>query len=486
MTQLSALADDLEALSIHAGSQSEHVNNLTLLGDAPTREALECLAKVFTSCLALNYTPEISLDNDLCDIEEIQGMLQGGPLPHTWRVVIHKPKILEALPLLRPNEQRILFLLNTSFVSWARLLGAFKKCEIDFTNPTTIIAAGLPDSFGGNLLWVLPIVKFEGFTPPHDTAIPKLPNSEDVRKLIHVITDQPTSINPASFALTWGNLSLPEATIFFRIYCVLLAGCLAQDIYISDGSVRCSIKGTKRLDLPLEDPLDPIMNEVGAKLTETVSWIYEERAETRQKLIADPLSIDLDPNKSLVSGLSKYLGNALKQAKDRYAFVILDRKDAYYKELRDIMKDVRAQADLYANKIRDLINALFRDLLGVLILIGLSLIAKFDPTKITSLGSSPEIVLFFRALSGYFVLSFFFQLISHSRDVSLSWSESNGWLDLMRDYTSDAELEERFRKPLKARRLTFWVAVFAVGTLYIALAFISWNFSLITKWLLHL
>lgn len=485
MASLSELVDCLKALAVREDSWSERWDNLTLQGVNPTSDTIQCLEKIFTCCLALHYEPEIYLDDDLCSIEEIREAAQDSSMPRSWRVVVHKPKILDALPPLRPDEQRILFLSGKSFMLWAGTLSAFKKCEIDFSKPTTIIVAGLASAFGGSALWIVPVSSANEFDPPR-TVPPKLPTGEAVHKLIHVISDQAISVNPAAFALNWGDLSLPEATIFLRIYAVQLAACLAQDLYVMDGVVRCSIKGTKRLDLLLENRTDAFTLEAVTSLANAVIWVYEERSETRQKLISDPLSIDLAPNESLISGLSKHLNDALKQAKDRYAFVILDRKDAYYKELRDIMKDVRSQADLYASKVRDLVNALFRDLLGVLILIGVSLIAKFDPTKMALLSSSAEVILFFKILAGYFVLSFLFQLVSHGRDVSLAWSESNGWLDLMRDYTSDAELEDRFRKPLRARRRTFWATILAVGCLYVMLALVSWNFAAITSCLLKL
>jgi hypothetical protein len=42
------------------------------------------------------------------------------------------------------------------------------------------------------------------------------------------------------------------------------------------------------------------------------------------------------------------------------------------------MKDVRGQADLYASKVRELINGLMRDFVAVLLVIGASVLAKID------------------------------------------------------------------------------------------------------------
>lgn len=56
-----------------------------------------------------------------------------------------------------------------------------------------------------------------------------------------------------------------------------------------------------------------------------------------------------------------------------------------YNEMRELMKDMKAQADLFAAKVRDLVASLTRDILGILVFIGFSFIGKFDLKDLESL-----------------------------------------------------------------------------------------------------
>lgn len=68
---------------------------------------------------------------------------------------------------------------------------------------------------------------------------------------------------------------------------------------------------------------------------------------------------------------------------------MFERMDAYHKEMREFIKDMNSQADLYAAKVRDI--------LGLLVLVDFSFIAKFDPTKPQELNSSQAFKLFCNA-----------------------------------------------------------------------------------------
>src|SRR5690606_14845571 len=111
----------------------------------------------------------------------------------------------------------------------------------------------------------------------------------------------------------------------------------------------------------------------------------------RLKLLLDRLTLDLGTRSCYIESLHTHLAPALRQAQDSYGFVILDRKDAYVKEMREIMKDMKSQADLYAEKTRAITNALIRDFLGVLFIIALSFMGKFDRTNLHALLASHEL-----------------------------------------------------------------------------------------------
>jgi hypothetical protein len=212
-------------------------------------------------------------------------------------------------------------------------------------------------------------------------------------------------------------------------------------------------------------------------LAKIVIWVFEERRETRHKLLIDRLTLDYETGQSYVHCLGLSAQKAWDQAKDSYGFVILERKDAYQKELREFMKDVRTQADLFAAKVRDMVSGLSRDLVAVLLVIGASILAKLDVTQL----SSPTVSLFFKVLAGYLMFSCALQLAAHLRDASLAFSESTEWLKILRNYSSAAELDAKFTGPLKKRRSTFWTAAGLIFFFYLIISICLWNAAFVAE-----
>ncbi|MFW1886444.1 hypothetical protein ACG91E_20300 [Acinetobacter nosocomialis] len=194
--------------------------------------------------------------------------------------------------------------------------------------------------------------------------------------------------------------------------------------------------------------------------------------------------MDIDSSNSLIKGMNLFLDEALQQAKDSYTFVILERKDAYHKEMRDLLKDMKSQADMYAAKVRDLVSSLTRDILGILIFVALSFISKFDTNNLTKLINSIELATFLKFLSGYLILSCTLQLISHYRDANLSYDESKQWLGILQNYTSKHDNKEKFIEPINRRRNTLFIAMFLCGLIYMLLAITIWNLPTIIHYLI--
>jgi hypothetical protein len=367
----------------------------------------------------------------------------------SWKLVFSKRSLSEKLKA-RKEEATFLFVSLSGFDLWINDLDPFVKqsdYDPDFSGAVTFRVHGLNKCFGGSLLWVLPID-----AEPSQIYELNLPESSDVRGLIHINTDQILNVCPRGFALTWGDIDSPEAKILRYQSAKVLSVCLAQELKHINGDIEITLKGTKRIVLPLTDSTEIPSSVFLGELVEAVSWVYAEKPETRIKLLMDRLSIDIKPEQTFLNGMSCFLNDAIQQAKDSYHFVILDRKDAYYKELREIMKDMKSQADLFASKIRDLVASLARDILGVMFAVGFTFFGKFDPNKLSDLIASTHLALFLKLLSGYLVMSFVLQLSIHWTDVKLSESESRKWLAVLRNYTTKADNDDYFLAPIVKRK----------------------------------
>ncbi len=349
----------------------------------------------------------------------------------------------------------------------------------DLSRPTTIRVNGLTAAFGGPLLWVL---------PPTDEApkipVNRLPEQSDVHGLIHTNAVKALRVCPSAYALSWGELGCPEAEPLVLLSACVLAACLVQELKSTANGYDATLRGTKRLSLPLYDEKQAVSAETLLRLTEAVCWVYEERPETRLRLVMDRLSIDIEHDQTLLSGVEKYLAAAMQQARDSYTFVILDRKDAYHKEVRELMKDMKSQADLYAAKVRDLVSALTRDILGVLVFIGFSFIGKFDQKNLQLLLESSELSLLVKFLAGYLMLSWALQFSSHQRDATLAYEESKTWLDVLQHYSSQTDKQTRFLIPINKRRWTLFVAMGVMTFIYACLILTTWNLPFVIELLL--
>jgi len=382
----------------------------------------------------------------------------------------------------RDNETTLLFFAVEGFHDWLSRIDPFQYPsgnDPDLSSPTTIRVNGLSSAFGGPLLWVLPPT---GEAP--QISISKLPDQSDVHGLIHTNAVKPLRVCPSAYALSWGDLGSFEAKPLVRLSACVIAACLVQELKSTGNSYEAMLRGTKRLSLPLCDEVQPVSADTLIRLIEAVCWVYEERPETRLRLVMDRLSIDIEHGQTLLSGVEKYLEVALQQARDSYTFVILDRKDAYHKEVRELMKDMKSQADLYAAKVRDLVSALTRDVLGVLVFIGFSFVGKFDQKNLSQLLESSELSLLVKFLAGYLVLSCALQFSSHLRDASLAYNESKTWIDVLQHYSSRSDKQVRFLDPIDRRRITLFVAMSIMGVIYACLVLVTWNLPFVIELLL--
>lgn len=472
MTSVVELLQTIENLQAHASAVSEESYRLIMEGnslDGDIRSEFSAILALFEQ-LGIPVPMIWAIDaNEVIEADDLSDSAYDG---ESWRMVLGKTPIAELMQA-RENETTLVFFSKEGFHQW---LCHWDPCSYpvgnspDFAIPTTIRVHGLSRSVGGPLLWVLP-------PDAQPTAIDEVgfPDSEKVHTLIHTSATKALRVCPKGYALTWGDLDSPEFAPLLRLSAIVMSACLVQELRCIEGSYEVILKGTKRLSLPLFDSVQIVSPATLDLLTKTVLWVYEEKAETRLGLVMDRLSIDIESGQSLLSGMERYLDAAFSQARDSYAFVILERKDAYHKEVRELMKDMKSQADLYAAKVRDLVNALSRDTLGMLVFIVFSFIAKFDKQNFSSLLESPELALLVKALSGYLVLSFVFQLFAHWRDVHLADKESETWLDVLQHYSSQADKKKRFIDPIKKRRRTFYVALIITAIAYGLLAWATWH-----------
>lgn len=398
--------------------------------------------------------------------------------PATWSVVLWTYKAVNSAPFKTHGTNQVVFLSVDAFDSWVNSLEDLGEYSEEFLNedlPINIMVNGLHTSFGGPMLAVTPIqgIRPQNYQWPVNR---RMPSVDVIKSQVHVVMNNDIHIDPEPFYLSWGNLEDTSARKFLRMSFVKMAICLTQELYSSNKIV---LKGIKKHTLKLISLDDEVSSESYKNLCNALLWCYEEKPETRLLLFVDRLSLDIDNELSLVKNLAKISKTALDEAKSKYEFVIRDRKDEHTKELSALHKDIREHTKLYAEKIRSLTSSILRDALATILLVGVGLVARL--TRSSENLDQPAVHYLFYALSAYLLTSILLQGWTHYNDLRLSNNEFKYWTDVTRNHMSQLDVKKAIDSQVKPRTCYFYIQLFIVVILYIALICASMNMPEILK-----
>jgi hypothetical protein len=460
---------------------SENWDHITLEGDY-----FEGLIE-----LSCNYLSIISKTNNksfgdlkfddyefLSDEDSVKNYEKEKGLPKKWRIRFQKSTFINAIKNSKEKDIFYIFFCNKkAFLKWSKSLEPFDlENPIRNNSPVKIFVNGMKESFWGDTLAVLPINKFniELKNFPRNTS---LPEENKIKKLIHIASLTPCSLNPSPFMINEGDVDSEIADPFRKIYFLCLLACLTHHFYSKD---RITLDGIKYRTLKLYNDEDQFPdNNILKKIHSAVVWVFNERPETRSRLLADRLSIDISDNISFGEGVKKYIDDALQQSKNKYKYVITERKDKYAEELGVILKDIRLQADLFANKVRSIINILLRDALAAILIVGISFFNKFQFKNFESILS---IGFISKIIATYFLISIILQVYINRKDIKLSKQEMHYWANIAREHIGIEQVEKHVLSMLKNREKHFciiqYIAIFLYSVLIIFFFSLPQNFFL--------
>lgn len=360
------------------------------------------------------------------------------------------------------------------FQAWAENLSPFLAGERGQGIASTLVLVdGLQEGFGGPFLAVIP--PSEKAIPEAWNGQPRLPTDKEIKKQVHNLLSATTTFEPNEFDLTWGAIHSDAAEPFRRALATILAASLVQDF----STDAVALRGVKRIDLPLRFESEKPTIEDIRSLTDAACWVYEERTETRAKLLAQRLTLELHQEQSLLSQLPALLPDALRQAKEQYGFVILERADEHARELRDLLKDIRGQTDLYAEKTRAISASLLRDTLAILFLLTLSFVSRVSHSQ--SVLTAPEVELIFTLSGSYLLVSLALQLIIHVRDITLSNREVERWIAATRQYMNKQEVKRHINSNVEPRKHNLYTTLFLLSIVYIVLAIACLRYQVVLE-----
>ena len=427
---------------------------------------------------AINDYNELSLlritaDGDDVEIEEVDDFMDS-----KLNVMINKHK------LKKQNDYHIQYFYNINyFENWLKKQKPFTKVEFDkikiivnefqftFSGPNFLVSNNWDMGFDNKDLSDIPDddMLYEYVTIPSGRNI----TFNTKKYLITCICGYDHSENSSDASKRCYDICLRNTA---ATLCVTFVSELDDNLAV--------LQGIRRVKLPLYNSSVKVKLDTVNLLVEIVEWIYGNQSQTKikikSKLLLDRITLDVDSEKSLLDNLPLILRNSFDQAKERYHFVMLERRDDYAKELRNLLKDIKSQSDLYTAKIRSLLNNLLRDVLAGLLFVGFTLFTKFDQINILILKEKLVDVLF-KALTVYFFTSAVLQILSGVNDLWLSRRELKYWCNTTRELMPKKELDEHINETLNSRlnwTIFFYIIITAV---YLCICYISWNFPCIWK-----
>jgi hypothetical protein len=391
--------------------------------------------------------------------------LQGGD---NWKLNINKNI------LLKKTEAYNFFYSEHKLIDWIKQTNPF-SCDYPFNDKKiNIIVNGLKDNFGGNKF----VVCNSDYQYMDDTNV--VWNNYDetlIMDNIHTISNSIFIIKPLNHFLTFGKVT-DVSKYFYRNSILVLLASLCNEIY-ENGDII--LRGYRRM--PMKLGFGYVGNEISVEyqtqLSDAVKWVYQstERCDLRLKLLLERVTLDIDYSLPYFQGLFNIIKEATNQAKERYSFIIYDRKDLYLKDLKELLKDLKTLSELYSNKLRSLLSNLLRDVLAAFILVGITLFSK--TTEIVKLFENKLIEYVFIAFGSYFVISAIFQIITDSFDLFRSNKEFDYWKNITKEYMPQKDFNKHKSKVL-TKRVNGTIIIYAIVALcYFAIAFVCFNFPCI-------
>ena len=453
----------IDKIIYNGGGFSEVWGNLTINIDyyAQLQADVQELRKQLEAYNNL-LLPQVSVDSDFIDIEEMEDYSG-----NHFTISINKTN------LKKIDDYNIQFFYSIDyFEDWLKKISPFNKISY---SKIKIIVNELNTSCGGTRLLITGDCD-EAFDS-HDDL---LPNDFLISNHVLIPNGGNISHNIHEYLITFVNKkkSKPQTKYydFSLMYsCATLCGTFVNEL---DGS-SVVMQGVKRIKVPLYNDKTKVDLKLSLLLKEIVEWIYQDsddaKIDIRRKLFLDRITLDIDYEQPLLNGLSSIAQNAFEQAKERYSFVMLERRDAYAKELTTLLKDLKQQSELYSSKLRSFLGNLTRDVLAGILLVGFTLFTKFAEIEVLSKHET-LINVIFKGLAIYFIASALMQMITDISDVILSKRELNHWGKCTSETIPKKELDGHIKKSLNPRFWTTSIIYLLLISLYGVIAFVAWHF----------
>lgn len=376
-----------------------------------------------------------------------------------WKLHINKDA-------LQKDDNEIIhtfFYSKDSLLDWASKSNPIRMEHPFNRNKYSIEVYGIEETFGGSQFAVSP-----NGEPLAIDAIGKY--EDNIVAQCHSFMTKEVNVKPSKHLVLFGEVS-DLSSPFFKASIQTMAYALCNELYDDDKVV---VRGVRRLECRFGFDSDlTSLKEYQSFLQRAIAWVYEKDFSLRHKLLLDRITLDINLNVSFVQGLFPVIYDAIVQAKERYDFATYERQDDYSRELRDLLKDIESMDKQCSQKFRSIIANFSRDVLGALLLIGVTLLSKIS--ELDKLSDNNLVQYVFDGYGIYFIVSACLQFVVDYIDISDTNNEFDYWKNISRNYISNTDFARHKKKTYGKRLRNFWVIYALIFLLYIFLAFVCFK-----------
>jgi len=391
-----------------------------------------------------------------------------------WELSIGKEKLIPILGIVSTSDEKVLlFFLVEVFEAWADRQTSLPEAY-SWPGKLTIYVDGIGGGLSGPFLRCVDF--FDEIIDFDSGTILRFPDDKDLSRIVYLSKNVlPRGIGKS--LITTGDAANKSFKPLLRWAERDASVLLCEEVVTRSGQTIALLRGSKRAELVVERSFEPPAWEYLQLLQSAVSWSFSDYSEAQHALLLARLALDANNGESLFVFLRRELSQALEVARQQFRVTVVERKDQSVKEQRELIKDIRSQADIFSSKVRELASAFLRDVLAAVLLIGLGLIARLSVETLDKLMSSLPVDAFFKGLSVYFAVSFIFQFSIHWRDLFLTSRELRRWWSLSRSQLPGSEVEAIVEEVIRPRWVTFFITalVILVLNLVVCMGLLNWK-----------
>lgn len=460
------IVEKLENINGVSTSHSESWTHLSYEGVYNSKYSSSFFSDLYDAFVSQNIENAIIfyIDDERVSSSDFIEELNNGS---KWGIHINKTNWLNKFDTT--NICHTFFYYEDSFIEWIKGSNPFEEDYPLNKGHYHIYVKDLEENFGGSNVIVNNadiIDEFIGVKPIPDYHV------EDY---IRINCNSDFVITPHKHIISLGNVN-HVSKFFYRNAILVLLSSLCDEI---TKERKIIIRGHKNIlsdicgDIFIEDNLLEYQN----LLLETYKWIYNngDNFAVKKRLFAERVSLDIDQRLPLYVSLYPILSDVFSQIKEQYSYIMYDRKDAYQKELKDLLRDIKNITELFSGKIRNILGNLLRDVLAGLILVGITLFSKVS--ELSALFENNLINYVFKAFGLYFWGSALLQIIFDYIDVNRSIKEFDYWRNITRSYISSAKFCEYKKQTIDKRFKNLLGYYILIILLYIGIGYFCFNYQ---------